>query len=52
MSEASWKSEQDRRRIRRELRRVMERGLPQAIAANEGMNGSVQIVFTGRRAEA
>ncbi|RWC25886.1 hypothetical protein [Mesorhizobium sp.] len=37
------------RRIRKELRRVMDRGLPQAIAAHEGKTGSSEIVFAGRR---
>ncbi|TPM41562.1 hypothetical protein [Mesorhizobium sp. B2-3-4] len=38
--------------IRKELRRVMDRGLSRAIAANEGKQGSAQIVRPGRRADA
>jgi hypothetical protein len=40
------------RRIRKELRRVMDRGLVQAIAAYEGKSGSVPLIFADRRADA
>ncbi|WP_421912753.1 hypothetical protein [Mesorhizobium sp.] len=40
------------RRIRKELRRVMDRGLPQAIAAHEDRTGSVEVVFANRRLDA
>lgn len=40
------------RRIRKELRRVMDRGLSRTIAATEGHGGSVQIIRQGRRSDA
>ncbi|MBZ3691031.1 hypothetical protein [Phyllobacterium calauticae] len=39
----------DDRRIRKELRRVMDRGLPRAIAAHEGHVGSAEIIVQNRR---
>lgn len=42
----------DDRRIRKELRRAMDRGLPRAIAANEGRVGSTEIIVHNRRADA
>lgn len=40
------------RRIRKELRRVMDRGLARAIVANEGRAGSAQVIVAGRRTDA
>lgn len=42
----------DDRRIRKDLRHAMERGLPRAILAHEGRVGSTEIIVQNGRADA